>query len=298
MSRVVRLNQMTYTWAFLFLIFPLVLAAQNHPFSPENIKRFADYLYAQGDYLRAAGEYQRYLLLARSSEVVKADITYRIGICFRQAKNDERAILYFQEILDKYEESEKFEPASIQIAFSLFLLGKNQESLEFIKQNMGNIRTESSHSRFEQLAALNHLFQKNWKDARSELQSLSNYGQKDPVTLQLSTFINEGQRLPHKSPFLAGLLSAVVPGSGKIYGHRSLDGIVSFLTVTATTWQAYRGFQEDGTKSVRGWIFGTMGAFFYLGNIYGSVVAVNLYNHQVEKSFFDNVGISLSIYFR
>ena len=33
-------------------------------YSPENVHKFADFLYEQGDYLRAAGEYQRYLFIS------------------------------------------------------------------------------------------------------------------------------------------------------------------------------------------------------------------------------------------
>jgi hypothetical protein len=35
---------------------------------------------------------------------------------------------------------------------------------------------------------------------------------------------------------------------------------------------------------VRGWIFGSIGAVFYAGNIYGSTVAARVYNHQLEVS--------------
>ena len=53
---------------FLLMVFLttmlLPFAAAEEPidyYTPENVRKFADFLYEQGDYLRAAGEYQRYL---------------------------------------------------------------------------------------------------------------------------------------------------------------------------------------------------------------------------------------------
>ncbi|MCD5383470.1 hypothetical protein LR066_01750 [candidate division WOR-3 bacterium] len=83
-----------------------------------------------------------------------------------------------------------------------------------------------------------------------------------------------------KSPAIAGLLSSVVPGAGKIYSGRSIDGIQSFITVGAAALQAYLGFRKDGIRSIRGWISSSVGVVFYLGNIYGSVIAARIHNEE------------------
>ncbi|MEJ2567876.1 MAG: hypothetical protein P8Z50_03225 [candidate division WOR-3 bacterium] len=57
------------------------------------------------------------------------------------------------------------------------------------------------------------------------------------------------------------------------------------MTVGITGWQAYEGFKADGVHSVKGWIFGVVGGIFYLGNIYGSVVAADIYNEEQEVFF-------------
>ena len=49
----------------------LVLCDSEEPFAyytPENILKFADFLYTEGDYLRAASEYQRYRLLSATKK--------------------------------------------------------------------------------------------------------------------------------------------------------------------------------------------------------------------------------------
>jgi TM2 domain-containing membrane protein YozV len=81
---------------------------------------------------------------------------------------------------------------------------------------------------------------------------------------------------------LAGTLSAIIPGTGRIYAGRLTDGLYSLLVIGTTGWQAYEGFQDDGVRSTRGWIYGAVCGFFYLGNVYGSVVAVKIHNDRLE----------------
>ena len=65
-------------------------------YTPENVRKFADFLYEQGDYLRAAGEYQRYLFYQpRESE----EMRYKIALCYRFAGQTEQAIQNFQILL-------------------------------------------------------------------------------------------------------------------------------------------------------------------------------------------------------
>ena len=80
--------------------------------------------------------------------------------------------------------------------------------------------------------------------------------------------IDRYQELPEKSPVLAGVMSAILPGSGYIYAEHYGDGITAFLinglfiagTITAIHQENY---------AVAG-IVGGVGVPFYLGNIYGS----------------------------
>lgn len=85
-----------------------------------------------------------------------------------------------------------------------------------------------------------------------------------------------------KKAWVAGVMSAVVPGSGKVYSGFINDGIISFLFTSVSTWQAYRGFDKQGIKSPYGWIYSGMSLGFYVGNIYGSVKAANKHNSKIK----------------
>jgi hypothetical protein len=98
------------------------------------------------------------------------------------------------------------------------------------------------------------------------------------------TWLNRYDALPHKSPLLAGALSAVIPGLGRVYIGRWQDGLVSFLLVGLSAVLSAQGFYEEGSHSVRGWIVGTTGALLYVGNVYGSAVGAVVQRRDAEEA--------------
>lgn len=100
-------------------------------------------------------------------------------------------------------------------------------------------------------------------------------GISDPQYLQL---IQEGKSTEKKSTVLAGVISAIVPGLGRVYAKDYSDGIISFIFVASTAYQAYRRFNKNGVKSPTAWIYSGVSLGFYIGNIYGSVQSAKYYN--------------------
>lgn len=83
-----------------------------------------------------------------------------------------------------------------------------------------------------------------------------------------------------KSPVLAAGLSTLVPGLGKIYAGRLGEGISAFLingvfaALTADQWV------HNGPRDWKTITLGSVGAIFYLGNIYGSYHSVSIYENE------------------
>ena len=95
--------------------------------------------------------------------------------------------------------------------------------------------------------------------------------------------------LPRKSPWVAGALSAVVPGLGRVYIGRWPDGMMSFLLVGLTGALAAQGFYEDGRESVRGWILGSVAALLYVGNVYGSAIGAVVARREAEDALMQEI---------
>ena len=99
----------------------------------------------------------------------------------------------------------------------------------------------------------------------------------------------ESAQLKFKKPLIAGVLSSIIPGSGKIYSGYFWDGILSFLFVAGNTYVAYKGFNKYGISSGLGWTFSGISTFFYLGNIYGSVKAAKRKNKKLKNAIYNKV---------
>ena len=98
-----------------------------------------------------------------------------------------------------------------------------------------------------------------------------------------------------KSPALAGIMSAVVPGAGKWYAGRKDEAIASFLTVGVFAGLTAECWVKKGPKDWRTIVFGTLGSLFYIGNIYGSYVSVGIYNDNLRDAQNNTVVFNLHV---
>jgi hypothetical protein len=122
--------------------------------------------------------------------------------------------------------------------------------------------------------------------------------QSSDLILKISEDLNKHKS---KSPFFAGLLSGVIPGSGKFYAGKKGEAISSFISTTGLgliTWENYR---KNGLNNFATLAFGTAFALSYIANIYGAVVTVSImeteYRDNVKNSILFNLHIPLRIIF-
>jgi TM2 domain-containing membrane protein YozV len=101
--------------------------------------------------------------------------------------------------------------------------------------------------------------------------------------------------MPHKSGAVAAILSAALPGTGKLYLGRLRDAVISVAVIGFSSWQAYDGFINDGRQSVKGYIFSSIGAAFYAANIYGSAIAVRAYNDTQRQNVLRKIDIAINL---
>lgn len=264
----------------------------NDIYSSENVRKFADYLFEQGDYIRASNEYQRYLFF---QPINSEEIRYQIALCYRLGGRPEHAIQTFQELLRHSTDSKVVSNAYLQIGISYYLLDQFEKSVEHLEESLPRISDAHYHAEAEQVIGLSYLMNREWENAEAIFSRLQ---QSDVIAVReqsnvFNNFATEGKQLPRRSPFLAGLMSTFVPGSGRLYTGRLNDGLTSLITVGLTGWQAYDGFRRDGLSSVKGWTLGTLGGIFYLGNIYGSVISAQVYNNESSDEFLSSLYITL-----
>jgi hypothetical protein len=105
----------------------------------------------------------------------------------------------------------------------------------------------------------------------------------------------------YKSPLLAGLMSAIVPGSGKIYAAKVGQGLATIMATTIMGIQTYESHRKEGPGSPRFIIYASLLSSFYIANIWGSVVSVNVrkreFDDTVNKEILFNMHIPLRTIF-
>ncbi len=102
---------------------------------------------------------------------------------------------------------------------------------------------------------------------------------------------------PDKSPWIGGLLSAAVPGLGRVYAGKTAEGIVGFLYVAALGLTSYDFYRGSGARSPLFILSASVTGIFYVGNIAGSATAVRRankeFNHEMDQRILFDMHIPL-----
>ncbi len=119
----------------------------------------------------------------------------------------------------------------------------------------------------------------------------------DRISKELFMLYQKENQFKEKSPILAGLFSSIIPGSGRIYAGRIADGIFSMIYILTLTYKTYYTFSQNGLSSIEGWLWGMLDLYFYVGNIYGSVVAVKIRKRDFLKKIENEIQLNITINF-
>ena len=242
-------------------------------YTPNKSKEFASYLFKSGQYDLSASEYERLLFLEKNNDSLKLAL---VNSYFNNGEL-ERAVKRAESL---YPKSGQFTNPMAELYLQMLILGKqfdkfdqksDQLPIEQQKKSIYDLHREVMAGNWESVEA------KIPQIPPSEHRSISN----------LKVLSARAEAFKPKKPWVAVMMSAILPGSGKFYTGNFKDGIFSFLVVGGTAFQAYRGFNKDGVSSTSGWIFSGLATGFYAGNMYGSAKSAHVYNQsfwfEIEK---------------
>ena len=267
---------MRYLLTILLLI-PLSVLSQSTSFdfhSTENIKKFADHLFCEGDYLRAIEQYDLI-----NHELDNDTIEFKV-------------MLGYSELGLFQESNEIFEGVNLKSIFypDAYLLSMKNKLLiepELIKAS-NNLSFDPAYIKsINKLTTISMLYDDEFNITREKFISPFNEEEQNSV----SSFYDYKVEPPYKSPVLAGVFSAIIPGSGKMYVGEWGDGITALVVTSLFAFLAYDNFNADHTT--RAWIFTGLGAFFYAGNIYGSIASAQIFNAKIDFEFNDGLKLFL-----
>lgn len=246
---------------------------------------FADSLFQEGDYLNAAHEYKRFLFLHPDTPRIDF-IAFRVAASYQNAGKLENAIRAYQFLIDTYPKSILLERAENNIAQCHVLSGDSAQGLSSLKRFLSEHKGSSLAPRVQFTIGMLHVDKGEWEQAsRAWSDVYSTYPESSfaKVSDRLARTLKNADTLPHRSPTVAGVLSALIPGSGQVYSGRTVDGLYTFVGMVVLGGASlYYADQERYEVAVP---VGILGAFFYGNGIYRSIQSARIFNLQRETQF-------------
>lgn len=254
-----------------------------------------DAFMAEGEYYRAVTEYKKYMTLFPDG--IRSDAAlYKIGMAYYRGLEYDSAAASFTLLRSRFPESRYSKEAAYQEGICYARL-KNFDSAVNRLEIAASDKSDGDISSRARL--LTSLVQFDRGDIPSSRKNLNLFLADFPddarsVNVQNAlSILKEAPDKPRKSPELAGVMSAVLPGSGHMYAGHYGDGATALLlnglfiagTVVAVQQENY---------AVAG-IVGVIGLPFYIGNIYGAANAANKWNLGVRKGIRDSLALTLHV---
>lgn len=241
---------------------------QTNIFDCDNSKRFAEYLFNTGQYQLSQHELERISFFCDKDSVSQLMLLKS----YRKMKEFSKAKAFFPN--DNIEDLNKLMPEFREEYIRLLMTRQNYTEVQKSIDNGLDIPQKYEHKLGTELLL------KNWEKAYQ--LSLVETPKMNFKISGLKSVAQKSHVAKRKSPVLASIMSAIIPGSGKMYCGYWGDGVISFLFTVSSTYFAYRGFDKYGTKSVYPWIIGGLAFSYYTSNVYGGAASAIRYNDNID----------------
>jgi TolA-binding protein len=259
--------------------------------------RVADGFMAEREFYRAITEYKRFRFLFPDSG--RGDYALlQIGRAYLQGGETDRAADSLGELRERYPASSLAVPARYLEGLAAWK-GKNPQRAQELFEGLAREAPDSDQApRALAAAALMQLVRDDSQGAGETLHLFlirySDHPRAESVR-EAGRLLIAYRSLPQKSEVLAGVLSGILPGAGYAYAEEFATGFMSLGVNGAFVTAAWAAF-ANGLEAV-GILAGGIGLPFYVGNIYGSVLAARKWNLAVKRQARDLVFNSLAFVF-
>ena len=232
------------------------------------------------EYLVGNGMYDDALQLFRQKNLTDSgnidQWNYLLGWVFYNLKMLDSSSTYFLKVSPK---SDKYHKSLFYGAYNL-TYQKSFSASRSVLEKISDSDTTLAEMKHIQLAGINLLEHKLREFEKNSAHfTYTNYCFSENEK-ELKGLGDECGAFKRKSPLVAGLLSAVVPGLGKVYAKKVGGGLSAFLTVSILGALTYENYTKRGADHPGTIVAGSLFSMAYVGNIYGSVYSVNAYRDE------------------
>ena len=258
------------------------LPKQYYDLREKEIHKFSLNLFEAGEYYRAITEAKRYISIFPQGRNIE-DMHKLIGDSYLMSKEWSDAIHAYDKFITNF-------PASSYINHVLF----NKAICLVKKKDYGNAERlfqqiiDSSDPQKKGESILWKILLLIHENKFEEIEKLLDDEfirqkiEKKMGIIERTVYVKKN--IGYKSPELAGVMSAILPGSGQFYNERYKDGIYSFILNALFIWGAYEAFDDDNYAV--GGILTIFEVGWYTGNIYTAVNGAHKYNRKIDEDIF------------
>ncbi len=221
----------------------------------DSISNFlGDYYYYQKNYSTAN---KNYFLINFDNKKIFNSSLLKVGLNFSNTKKYDSAYWAFNKIIDR-------DLDSTQASLKYFSLASNA----LLKRDTHYYRTLKENKFLQNEVVLVH-------QNKNDL------------------YYNQIIRHKNKSPFLAGLLSAILPGSGKFYAGKKGEAFGAFVPIASLAVLSIEAYKNGGIRSVPFIGFASLFSVFYISNIWGSALSVKFKNAEFNNKIDNEILINM-----
>lgn len=274
---------MTKYWAgfILFLLGFSMYGQNSHTDTVCNPDfRFIDYLSSAKQFAEAAYLLNQHKQCYAQNHLAPDTLSFLLGKIYYQQNLLESSIYELSAVtqtLDNYNQIQ------LLLGYELMQTGKYDAGLSVIKSVKPKTKTEKDLQNFQLSAAA--LLKQNLDEYEHYTAILPKNN--NAINIEKDKLADLAVRIKNhnpKSPALAGMMSAILPGSGKMYTGKYGEGITAFLSIAILGAITYENFNKAGINNYKTITFGSMFGIFYAANIYGSVFSVKAYRDEFNQS--------------
>ena len=276
------------------LVLLMCLALPVSGFSQNAVDRldFAESLMAEKDFFRAITEYKR-IAFYSSDEEVKRNCAYAIALAYLKSNHFSLSLAYLDALVNLPQVPEKlFLKTNLLYGINFYCLHEPGLARNYFDKSVHADTSGMPELFLGLLSAENS----EWKEASGIFRAAADkagttgYGL---LAVDLAKEILKGETLDSRSPFLAGMFSAVLPGSGQAYTGHWFDGLNSFTMVGLFGFATYLAFSYESQRNNGYYVYtaisGIITSLFYFSNIIGAARTAEYYTAKQRQDFLHGI---------
>jgi len=219
---------------------------------------FSEFLFNEGDYYRCITQLKKEFYQSENPDTMR--IYNLIGVNHYLMGEYDNALLYFSKIAPDRGDG------LTNMLITLFRM-KRFDAIDSI--DVGN---NEEAGRIQQIA---RLFAGRYSEEFIPGDSV------------LQDIFSDYHAIPKKNRLTAGMLSAIIPGLGRIYSGRTGDALFSFATVLLPAGAGYYYYAIDNDIGL--YIAAGFAGLFYIGELYGAINSAGRYYPAHRDKYYEKI---------